>query len=86
MAAWVWLNLPLAAAFFATWVGVPLWLVTRRPGARRRAATAAPAAHAEALRGMAALARRSRPAVHPQLALAHASTSRAGERRHRVPA
>jgi hypothetical protein len=24
---WFWLNMPLAAVFFAAWVGIPLWLV-----------------------------------------------------------
>jgi len=28
---WFWLNMPLAAVFFGSWVGVPLWLVVRRP-------------------------------------------------------
>ena len=28
---WFWLNMPLAAAFFAAWVGVPLWLVLKHP-------------------------------------------------------
>jgi hypothetical protein len=26
---WFWLNMPLAAAFFAAWVGIPMWLVFR---------------------------------------------------------
>jgi hypothetical protein len=28
---WFWLNIPLAAAFFAIWTGVPLWLVLKHP-------------------------------------------------------
>jgi hypothetical protein len=28
---WYWLNIPLAAAFFAIWTGVPLWLVLKHP-------------------------------------------------------
>ena len=28
---WFWLNIPLAAVFFAAWVGFPLWLVLRHP-------------------------------------------------------
>src|SRR5579875_2822439 len=69
MAAWVWLNLPLAAAFFATWVGVPLWLVTRRPETRAPAAAGARAARAGAWRGTEAPARglsagQSRPREH----------------------
>jgi hypothetical protein len=26
---WFWLNVPLAALFFAAWSGIPLWLVLR---------------------------------------------------------
>ncbi len=86
MAAWVWLNLPLAAAFFATWVGVPLWLVTRRPETRAPAAAGARAARAGAWRGTEAPARRPAPAGYPLASLGHASISRGGERRPRVPA
>jgi hypothetical protein len=28
---WLWLNIPLMAAFFATMTGVPLWLVFKHP-------------------------------------------------------
>jgi hypothetical protein len=28
---WFWMNIPLAAAFFAIWTGVPLWLVLKHP-------------------------------------------------------
>jgi hypothetical protein len=28
---WFWVNMPLAAAFFAAWAGIPLWMVLRRP-------------------------------------------------------
>lgn len=33
---WFWLNMPLAAAFFAAWVAIPIWLVFKHPdrGAR----------------------------------------------------
>jgi hypothetical protein len=27
--SWFWMNMPLAAAFFAVWVGVPMWLVLK---------------------------------------------------------
>ncbi len=27
----LWINIPLMALAFALWVGVPLWLVLRRP-------------------------------------------------------
>ncbi len=28
---WFWMNMPLAAACFAAWVGIPLWMVLRHP-------------------------------------------------------
>ncbi len=28
---WFWMNMPLAAAFFAAWAGIPLWMVLRHP-------------------------------------------------------
>ena len=28
---WFWLNMPLAAAFFAAWVAIPIWLVFKHP-------------------------------------------------------
>jgi hypothetical protein len=28
---WFWMNMPLAALFFAAWTGIPLWLVIKRP-------------------------------------------------------
>ena len=31
MGLWLWLNIPLAAAFFLAWSGIPLWLVLRHP-------------------------------------------------------
>jgi hypothetical protein len=41
---WFWMNMPLAAAFFAAWTGMPLWLVFKRPdtGAKPRARAAPP--------------------------------------------
>jgi hypothetical protein len=29
---WFMLNMPLAAAFFAAWVGIPLWMTFNHPG------------------------------------------------------
>jgi hypothetical protein len=29
--SWFWMNIPLAAAFFAAWVGIPLWMVAKHP-------------------------------------------------------
>ncbi|HXZ64524.1 MAG TPA: hypothetical protein VEH05_07310 [Streptosporangiaceae bacterium] len=29
--SWFWMNMPLAAVFFAGWVGIPLYLVLRHP-------------------------------------------------------
>ena len=28
---WMLLNIPLMVLFFALWVGIPMWLVLRRP-------------------------------------------------------
>jgi hypothetical protein len=44
---WFWLNVPLAAAFFVAWTGVPMWLVLRQRPERVPAAQA-PAAQAPA--------------------------------------
>jgi hypothetical protein len=35
---WFWLNIPLAAAFAAAWMGIPLWLVLKHPDAGPHAA------------------------------------------------
>ena len=43
---WFWLNIPLAAAFFAAWAGIPLWLVIKRPDAGPRTAPADRREHA----------------------------------------
>jgi hypothetical protein len=43
---WFWLNLPLAAAFFTGWVGIPLWLVFKHPDAGPRAVSADRREHA----------------------------------------
>jgi hypothetical protein len=31
MMTWLLLNIPLAALFFALWVGIPLWMVFKHP-------------------------------------------------------
>ena len=31
---WLLLNMPLAAAFFGAWVGIPLWLTFKHPASR----------------------------------------------------
>ncbi len=41
---WFWLNMPLAAAFFAAWVGVPLWLVLKHQDHAAKPVTAQAAA------------------------------------------
>ena len=45
---WFMLNTPLAAAFFAAWVGIPLWMTFKHPGTGPAfsAAPAYPAAEA----------------------------------------
>ena len=39
--SWFWMNIPLAVAFFAVWVGIPMWLVLKHPD-RGPAPVAAP--------------------------------------------
>jgi hypothetical protein len=39
--SWFWMNIPLAVAFFGVWVGVPMWLILKRPD-RGPAPVAAP--------------------------------------------
>ena len=29
--SWFWMNMPLAAVFFAAWFGIPLYMVLRHP-------------------------------------------------------
>jgi hypothetical protein len=31
---WLWLNIPLMAAFFLTMTGIPLWIVFKHPDHR----------------------------------------------------
>jgi hypothetical protein len=31
MGTWFWLNIPLAVAIFSAVVGIPLWMVIKRP-------------------------------------------------------
>jgi hypothetical protein len=35
---WLLYNIPLMVLFFALWVGIPLWLVVRRPDSGPQAA------------------------------------------------
>jgi hypothetical protein len=42
MSDMLWLNILLMAAFFGLWVGIPTWLVLKRPD-RRPAIAASPA-------------------------------------------
>ncbi len=32
MGTWFWLNIPLCAVIFSAIVGIPLWMVIKRPG------------------------------------------------------
>jgi hypothetical protein len=29
--SWLWMNMPLAAVFFAAWFGIPLYMVLKHP-------------------------------------------------------
>jgi hypothetical protein len=31
MGTWFWLNIPICAAIFSAMVGIPLWMVIKRP-------------------------------------------------------
>jgi hypothetical protein len=31
IAEFLWINIPLMALFFALWVGVPMWMISKRP-------------------------------------------------------
>jgi hypothetical protein len=46
MMYWFWLNTPLAAAFFAAWAGIPLWLVCKHADAGPHTASADRREHA----------------------------------------
>jgi hypothetical protein len=35
---WLWLNIPLMAAFFMAMTGIPLWLVFKHPDQERKSA------------------------------------------------
>ena len=41
MPTWFWLNIPLVTVIFAAMVGIPLWLVFKRPDTGREIAWAA---------------------------------------------
>ena len=45
---WFMLNMPLAAAFFAAWVGIPLWMTFRHPGTGPAFSAASASSDAEA--------------------------------------
>jgi hypothetical protein len=39
----LWINIPLMALFFALWVGVPMWMIFKRPDRDPRHTRTAPA-------------------------------------------
>jgi len=49
-ATWLWLNIVICAVLFLAFVGVPLWLVTRRPDSGQEAADAAARVGAKPIR------------------------------------
>ena len=42
-AEFLWINIPLMALFFALWVGVPMWMIFKRPDRDPREARTMPA-------------------------------------------
>ena len=59
---WLWLNMPVGAAFFAAWTAIPLWLVLKHPdtapGPQASAVTPAPAGPAGRPEGTASAGER----------------------------
>ena len=59
---WLWLNMPMGAAFFAAWTAIPLWLVLKHPdtapGPQASAVTPAPAGPAGRPEGTASAGER----------------------------
>jgi len=73
---WLLINLLLAALFFATWVGVPLWLVLKHPDQDTRPRAASGPAHSHRVEPPIRITRSSlvAPSTRP------AQTGRAGSR------
>jgi len=42
-AEFLWINIPLMALFFALWVGVPMWMIFKRPDRDPQATRTVPA-------------------------------------------
>ena len=42
-AEFLWINIPLMALFFALWVGVPMWMIFKRPDRHPRETRTIPA-------------------------------------------
>ena len=42
-AEFLWINIPLMALFFALWVGVPMWMIFKRPDRDPRQTRTVPA-------------------------------------------
>jgi hypothetical protein len=38
MSTWFWLNIPICAVIFSAMVGIPLWMVIKRPDTGREVA------------------------------------------------
>jgi predicted signal transduction protein with EAL and GGDEF domain len=38
---WLWVNVPMMVLFVALWVGIPTWLVLKRPDKKPELASAA---------------------------------------------
>jgi uncharacterized membrane protein YbhN (UPF0104 family) len=60
---WFWLNMPLAAAFFAAWVGIPMWLVFKHPDGAPRPDTSTTAVSTQTITTSSPAARGAEPAI-----------------------
>jgi hypothetical protein len=42
-AEFLWINIPLMVLFFALWVGIPMWMIVKRPDRHPRETRTVPA-------------------------------------------
>ena len=72
-AEFLWINIPLMALFFALWVGVPMWMIFKRPDRAPQQTRTVPAyLHDHAPAGMPAQRQASAPEAAEQRELVEA--------------